>query len=198
MIIEGLPGGALDRFGDVTSARQMTERVREVVRHFTPWLDASVAEAEVVDESAWLVGSFTPTVRRPVARLPSGRVVMGVGDAVLLNDPIAGQGLNNTSLMARAVTEAIVARGDQAFDEEWMRRTFDAFWQDEGQFRTAFTNMLLEPPPPHVQQLLGAASQVPAVADDFMRGFEEPKRFWPWIVSPDQTEARIQQLSRPA
>ncbi|HLL52979.1 MAG TPA: styrene monooxygenase/indole monooxygenase family protein [Myxococcaceae bacterium] len=197
-LFEAIPGSGLDRFGDVTSAAGMTQRIREVVHHFAPWLDETLAHAEVVDETAWLTGAFTPTVRHPVARLPSGNPVMAVGDAVLLNDPIAGQGLNNATLMAKAVSDAILEHGDGPFTEDWMRRTFDAYWETEGQFRTHFTNMLLEPPPPHVMQLLGAASQVPTVAADFIRCFEDPKLFWPWITSPEQTLARIQRLSQPA
>jgi hypothetical protein len=42
---------------------------------------------------------------------------------------------------------------------------------------------------------MGAASQVPAVADMFFSNFAEPQDFWPWILSPEETEARIGRLS---
>lgn len=76
-----------------------------------------------------------------------------------------------------------------------MEQTFEHFWDTEGQYITGFTNMLLQPPPPHVMQYLGAASQVPSLGDTFFDNFGDPQRFWPWIASPAQTEARIRQAT---
>jgi 2-polyprenyl-6-methoxyphenol hydroxylase-like FAD-dependent oxidoreductase len=120
---------------------------------------------------------------------------MGLGDAVVLNDPVAGQGLNCAAKMAHHVGEAIVKHGAEPFTADWMRGTFEQFWHSDAQYITAFSNMLLEPPPPHVQQLLGAATGVPAVADMFFGNFAEPQDFWPWITSPAATEAHVQRLS---
>jgi 2-polyprenyl-6-methoxyphenol hydroxylase-like FAD-dependent oxidoreductase len=195
ILIEAIPGRGLDRFGGVTSRREVMDRVRGLIHDFSPWLDERVKEASIVDDSSWLSGAFTPSVREVVGRLPSGREVMGLGDAVLLNDPVAGQGLNCASKMAHHVTGAILTHGAQPFTADWMRDTFERFWLEEGQYITAFTDMLLEPPPPHVQQLLGASTRVPALADAFFDNFGEPQRFWPWITSPAQTEAFIQEMS---
>jgi hypothetical protein len=79
-----------------------------------------------------------------------------------------------------------------------MREAFERYWEAEGQYRTFFSNMLLEPPPPHVQQLLGAATQVQSLADEFMSAFCHPKVLWPWILSPEQTQAHIQQHTQAA
>lgn len=193
ILIEAIPGQGLDRFVGVTQAREVWARTKELVHDFSPWLEDRLEGGTIFDESSWLVGSFTPTVRKPVGRLPSGRAVMGLGDAVLLNDPVAGQGLNCASKAAHALSEAILAHGDRPFTEDWMRETSEHFWRTEGQYITAFTNMLLQAPPPHIQQFLGAASQVPALADTFFSNFAEPQDFWPWIASPAETEALIQQ-----
>jgi 2-polyprenyl-6-methoxyphenol hydroxylase-like FAD-dependent oxidoreductase len=195
LLFEAIPGGPMDRFQGVTDGHQLLERARGLVQDYSPWLADRVKDAYVVDESSWLTGAITPTVRQPVGTLPSGRRVMGLGDAVILNDPIAGQGLNCAAKMSHHVGEAILARGDEPFSAGWMRETFERFWHSDGQYITGFTNMLLEPPPPHVQQLMGAASQVPAVADMFFSNFAEPQDFWPWILSPEETEARIGRLS---
>ncbi|RKH86969.1 FAD-binding oxidoreductase [Corallococcus sp. AB045] len=192
LLLEAIPGQGLDRFGGVSTAREAMERMKQVLRDFSPWVAERLEGASIVDESSWLTGAFTPTVRKPVGRLPSGRTVMGMGDVVMLNDPIAGQGLNSASKQAHAMTQAILAHGDQPFTPDWMEQTFEHFWRTEGQFITAFTNMLLQPPPPHVLRYLGAASAVSPLADMFFDNFGEPQRFWPWIASPDETEARIQ------
>jgi hypothetical protein len=198
LLFEAVPGGPMDRFRDAVDARDVMQRAREIVQDYSPWVARRLRGARVVDDSSWLTGAFTPTVRRPVGTLPSGRQVMGLGDAVILNDPVAGQGLNCAGKMAHHVGNAIVARGTQPFSAEWMAATFERFWDSEGQYITGFTNMLLQPPPPHVQQLLGAATAVPAVADDFFTNFTEPQDFWPWIMSPEQTAAHVQQLRRAA
>ena len=59
-----------------------------------------MARARVTDAQATLSGRLTPVVRRPVARLPSGRPVLGLADAVVLNDPITGQGSNTAAKSA--------------------------------------------------------------------------------------------------
>jgi 2-polyprenyl-6-methoxyphenol hydroxylase-like FAD-dependent oxidoreductase len=195
LLFEAIPGGPMDRFAGVTDGPELMERARALVRDYSPWIEDRMRHAYVVDESSWLSGSFTPTVRKPVATLPSGRQVMGLGDTVILNDPIAGQGLNCAAKMAHHVGKAILAHGREAFTAGWMRETFERFWHSEGQYITMFTNMLLEPPAPHVQQLLGAATEVPAVADMFFSNFAEPQDFWPWIMSPADTEAQVRRVS---
>lgn len=197
LLVEAKPGSELDCLSDVKSGREAVTRLKALVHRFAPWADEVLKDAEVTDESAWLTGAFTPTVRQPSARLPSGGLVMGVGDAAILNDPVAGQGLNCASKMAHFVTEAILAHGARPFTEDWMREVSDGFWEKDGRWITAFSNLLLEPPPPHVQQVLGAASQVPAIADAFFDNFTEPQRFWPWIADPVEAQAFIQRMSAP-
>jgi 2-polyprenyl-6-methoxyphenol hydroxylase-like FAD-dependent oxidoreductase len=195
LLFEAIPGGPMDRFTGVADGRDAMERACGIVRDYSPWIAERMKNARVVDESSWLAGAFTPTVRKPVGTLPSGRQVMGLGDAVILNDPIAGQGLNCAAKMAHHVGEAILAHGGEPFTAGWMRETFERFWHSDGQYITMFSNMLLEPPAPHVQQLLGAATEVPAVAEMFFSNFTEPQDFWPWILSPAETEAQVLRAS---
>jgi 2-polyprenyl-6-methoxyphenol hydroxylase-like FAD-dependent oxidoreductase len=194
LLFEAVPGGDMDRFTGASNGPDLMQRARGIVHDYSPWIADRMKNARVVDESSWLTGAFTPTVRKPVGTLPSGRQLMGLGDAVILNDPIAGQGLNCAAKMSHHVGTAILARGREPFTPEWMHETFESFWHSNAQYITGFTNMLLQPPPPHVQQLLGAAAEVPAVADMFFSNFAEPQDFWPWIMSPAATEAHTQRL----
>ncbi|MGQ3675821.1 styrene monooxygenase/indole monooxygenase family protein [Xanthobacter sp. TB0139] len=191
-LFEAVPGGPMDIFQQAKDGAEMLEAVRTCVKRLTPDQAEHVPDdMQLADANAWLKGSFTPTIRKPVGTLPSGRLVFGIGDAVVLNDPIAGQGANNTNRMVKAYLEAIVAHGDKPFDREWMEELFNGFWETSGQYTTAFTNALLKPPTPPIQELLGAASQVQAIADGFCRNFNNPPDFWPALGDLDAARALI-------
>ncbi|MGH3045956.1 MAG: styrene monooxygenase/indole monooxygenase family protein [Gaiellaceae bacterium] len=144
MLVEAKKDGPFDRFRDCTSGDEVLQRTQQLIREYMPW-DAEVfADAEVCDENAWLVGQLTPEVRQVVGTLPSGRHVMAIGDTAQSLDPIGGQGANNGNKMVRVVTEEIAAREDRPFDADWMRATFDRFWERH-RWIEKFNNTLLEP-----------------------------------------------------
>src|SRR6184192_3297408 len=97
MVFEGIPGGPMDCWGDVETPQQHLERSVEILDRFFPWEAARNRSAELTDEDGILTGRFPPTVRKPVGELPSGALVFGLADVVVLNDPITGQGSNNAS-----------------------------------------------------------------------------------------------------
>jgi len=184
-LFEAVPGGPMDRFGDARDGAEVLEIAKGVIRDFAPDDLHHMEGAELTDANAWLVGAFTPTIRHPVGVLPSGRIVMALGDTAVLNDPITGQGSNNASRMVQHVFNDIVANGSAAFDAQWMRDTVETFWQESGQYTTAFTNALLMPPGAPVMEVLTAAASNPAVGDEFMRCFDNPRNYWPWIADLD-------------
>lgn len=188
LLVESVPGGPMDRFDDAKSASELLARVKEMMKELLPWRYEAFANAEVIADDAWLKGSFTPVVRKPVVHLNSTAAVFGIGDTVILNDPIVGQGGNNASKMANAYAQAIIRRGNAPFDAEWMNQTFEEFW-DYSRHVNRFCDIFLSPPTPHVIELLGAASQNPDIASDFVNGFNHPPSLFPWL--DDEQEARI-------
>lgn len=191
-LFECVPNGPMDLFDDVTSGEEMLQRIKQVVTQVTP--DQSfrmVDNLQLSDPNAWLKGAFRPEVRDPVATLNNGANIWGIGDTVILNDPIAGQGANNATRMVEHYLAAILARGDQAFSADWMREVFEAFWQQSGQFTTEFTNLLLHPPSASLLQVLGAASQHQVIADDFMGHFNNPRGFWPAVAGEAGAKAYL-------
>ncbi|HEX8701425.1 MAG TPA: styrene monooxygenase/indole monooxygenase family protein, partial [Myxococcaceae bacterium] len=146
IVIEALPGGPLDRFQGATSGEQVLKLAKQVAREFIPWDADWLQHAELSDPLGWLVGKFPPTVRKPVGKLPSGRLVTGVGDALMSLDPISAQGANNGNKMVRNLVECIVARGDQPFDAQWMTDSFERFYARHGEATYNFTCSMLEPP----------------------------------------------------
>ena len=194
MVFEGVPGGPMDCWADVSSPDEHLAKSKWILETFLPWEAERCNDVELTDGNGILVGRFPPTVRKPVAELPSGRLVLGLADAIMLNDPITGQGSNNAAKMAAAFLTAIRAHGDAPYDRAFMERTFETFWQSYGQFATTWTNALLSPPPPHVLQLLGAGNSSREIAHRFVNGFDNPVDFFDWFMSPDKAETYLAEV----
>lgn len=193
MVFEGVPGGPMDCWQDVKTPEQHLAKSKEILETFLPWEAERCANIALTDDNGRLAGRFAPTIRHPVATLPSGRKVLGIGDAVCLNDPITGQGSNNASKAAAVYLKRILDHGDQEFDEAWMQGTFDTFW-DYAQWVVTWTNMLLLPPPPFVLEIMGTAGAVPALAQRMANGFDDPRDFFPWFADPDAAQAYLTEL----
>lgn len=145
LIFEAKPGGPMDIFQQARTGAEVLALARKVITTMTPWDAAWARDMVLADEMAWLVGRITPTVRRPVARLPSGRVVTCIGDTAIHFDPLAAQGANSGTKQARDLVAAVAARGDRPLDAAWMHATFEDFWAREGHPAYALTNLMLAP-----------------------------------------------------
>lgn len=190
LIAEGIPGGPLDCWQDITTPEAHLQRTKDLLDTFLPWEGERIRNAQLTDDKAVLRGRVTPTVRHPVATMPSGKHVLGMADVVVLNDPITGQGSNNAAKCAAVYLSSILERGDQPFDAAWMQQTFDTYW-DYAQWVTGWTNAMLQPPPPHVQQILGAAASMPQVAHRFVNAFNDPRDFFPWLADPVEADKML-------
>ncbi|HZN95253.1 MAG TPA: styrene monooxygenase/indole monooxygenase family protein [Myxococcales bacterium] len=198
LVFEGRPGGRIDRFGGVRTGEEALATAKEVVREVVPWDAAWVDAMTLADPNGWLTGAVTPAVRRPVARLPSGRVVTGLGDTLMAMDPVGAQGANNGTRMARHLVSTIGARPDGPFDAAWMEETFEAFWQAEGRQAVDLTNMFLEPMPAAGQMLMMCqqgsdgvtSSATQRVANLFCNNFEDPRTLTP-ILRSDAEARRV-------
>ncbi|MDP9928732.1 styrene monooxygenase/indole monooxygenase family protein [Variovorax paradoxus] len=192
MVFEGVPGGPMDCWADVKTPQEHLARSKRILDTFAPWEAARCGNIELTDDNGILAGRFAPTVRKPVATLPSGRRVLGLADVVVLNDPITGQGSNNAAKCADTYLKSILARGNGAADAAWMQQTFDRYWFGYAQWVTQWTNMLLTPPPPHVLKLLGSAGAMPPLASAFANGFDDPRTFFPWFADPAEADRYIE------
>ncbi len=184
LLIEGIPGGPLDFLPRALPGRELLEECKQTVRKLIPGQLEDLREAELPTEQCWLRGTITPTVRHPVGRLASGRTVLGLGDAIMLHDPLAAQGGNNATHMADFYRNRIREHAGRPFTAEWMQRTFDDFWLDYGQYAMGVTAGLLMPLAPHQQAVLASAHHVPAVAGALIDGLYDPRTLFPWFVNP--------------
>lgn len=201
VVIEARPGSRIDRFGEVKSGDEALAMAKKVVRELFPWSADWVEAMELADPNGWLVGRTTPAVRKPVGKLPSGRIVTPLGDTAIAYDPIAAQGANSGVKQTRHLVEAIAARGDEPFDALWMNDTFDAFWNEHGKAACTFNNMFLEPIPDPAKEILIAQSGSDGRADDdsgpqkianaFFANFDDPRLLTPAFLDMQRARAFI-------
>lgn len=196
LMFEGRIGGPLDCWDGIDTPADYLNQAKTIVEKFAPWAADRAADVTLTDDNAVLRGCYPPTVRKPVATLPSGRKVLGMADLVVLNDPITGEGANNAVKCAKTYLEAIVEHGDQPFDEAWMQRTFDTYW-DFVQWATAYTNITLEGPQ-HVRDLVRAASSSPEIAQWHADSRSYPENFFPAWGDPAEAQAFIARHTAPA
>jgi len=193
MVFEGVPGGPMDCWADAKTPAQHLAMSKKILDTFLPWEAARCQNIELTDDNGILAGRFAPTIRKPIGTLPSGRQVLGLGDAVCLNDPITGQGSNNAAKAAAVYLKRIVEHGDKPFDAAFMQGTFDEFW-DYAQWVVSWTNMMLQPPPPFILNIMGTACAEPRLAHRMANGFNDPRDFFPWFADPDAAEAYLTEL----
>ncbi len=191
---EGVPGGPLDVFNGVKDPNEHLALTLELLEKFVPWEYARATKVELTDSGGTLAGRYAPTVRNPVGRLPGGGLVLGVGDVVVANDPITGQGSNSASKCAASYLSSIVEHGEKEFDEAWMRSAFDRYW-DTARHVTKWTNAMLGVPPEHVLNLVGAAGELQPAADRFANGFNDPADFENFFYEPEKTEAYLAEVA---
>ncbi|WP_031469533.1 styrene monooxygenase/indole monooxygenase family protein [Sciscionella sediminilitoris] len=193
MVLEGVPGGPMDCWGEVRSPEQHLATSKWILDTFLPWEARRCADIALTDENGILSGRFPPTVRHPVGTLPSGAPVLGLADVVVLNDPITGQGSNNASKCAASYLASILAHGDRPFDAEFMRLAFERYW-DYARYVSAWTNALLTPLPEHVLNLFGAAGEDGRISHRFVNGFDDPRDYFHWFMDPDSAKAYLDRV----
>lgn len=191
LLMEGLPQGAFDCWKNDVSPQENLNYAKNLLKQHAPWVWERCQHAELTDEQATLIGAFSPTIKNPIKKLSCGKTVFGLGDTVVLNDPVAGQGANTAARAAAHYAKEIINRKNKFFDEEWMTKVFNDYWNHDGVYSTEWSNMLLMPPPAHVIDLLGAASINPKIANLLAEGFNNPGLFFPWIKDPQETKNLI-------
>ena len=88
----------------------------------------------------------------------------------------------------------IISHGDGPYDQAFMQDTFASFW-DYAQYPTTWTNAMLQPPPPHIVQVLGAASLHQQIADRFANGFNDPRDLFTWFMDPARSASYLETVA---
>jgi 2-polyprenyl-6-methoxyphenol hydroxylase-like FAD-dependent oxidoreductase len=203
ILFEAKAGGAMDRFDGCRSGAEVVAMAKTVLAELIPWDHQWARHMELADRNGWLMGSVKPTIREPFGRLPSGRVVMPIGDTAMSLDPIAGQGANLGAKLVRHLAATIAAEPDAAFDAAWMVRTFDGFWADHGAPTVTFNNALLEPLTPAGRLLLisqhGSTGEGDTpkqrIANAIVENFADPRRLTEAFLDRRAAQRRVTELT---
>lgn len=190
LTFEGVPGGPIDRFGDVSSPEEALARAKEVLMEVSPRQYELARDAVLADPRGAIWGSITPVVRRPVGTLPSGAHLLGIGDVLSLKDPIAGQGANSAVKGARHYLHRILERGGESFDPEWMADVWETFWMKYERYAYEFSRSLMEPPSDFRLELMVAATKSDGLAAKMFGNFSDPPNAFPWFFDADEA-ARV-------
>lgn len=194
VLVQGIPGGPFDCWHSIKTPEAQLEQTIALSKQYVPEQYLRIKDAKLNDEKGVLQASITPEVRQPIKKLNNGKYVLGMGDAVVLNVPTGGQGANNASKCAQIYYERILENQDVDFDKNWMQATFDRFWCEVGKWSTEWTNILTEPPLPHVIKLLSTAEKDRTVANALSNIFDQPQSAFPWIYHGDTTNQYIEGL----
>lgn len=193
--IEAIPGGPLAHLAELP-VEELNQAVLAAFTEYVPGLRERIDEREfgLARPNDLLRGAITPTVRTGWAALPDNRYAVAVGDAWVLNDPVAGQGANLASHSAFVLAEEITAGGP--FDEAFCRKAERRMWEFARPV-TEWTNAFLQPPPQHAVQILAAASADERVADGFVENFNDPVVQWNALGTPEGAEAWLRSVRQP-
>ncbi len=190
LLVWGVIGGPLD-FPDGLDGPSVLTGIKAAFRQYNPEHFGKIADKLLLDDKAWLAGAVTPIVRKPTARLPSGRFAVALGDAWITVDPLTGQGLNNASHGAEVFARAIEARGDEPFDATWATATTEEAWD---LIRHAYLlNRVLLDPPAFQEPVFAAAAQHRRLADEVFSCFQDPDTS-AWLHDPAAVSARLAAL----
>jgi 2-polyprenyl-6-methoxyphenol hydroxylase-like FAD-dependent oxidoreductase len=191
MVVEGVPGSSLEALSHTDhrqDQRAFARAVLDAVTEYAPQLRARIDEREfaVARPIDVLQGAITPTVRRSWVRLDNGRFAMVVGDAWVVNDPVAGQGANLASRSAFLLAEQILT--NEVYDEQFCLRTDELLWA-AAEPVVNWSNALLGPPPDPMVEVLSRAGDDRRIADGFVENFNRPDEMWEMVGSPEGTKA---------
>ncbi|AFR10503.1 styrene monooxygenase/indole monooxygenase family protein [Nocardiopsis alba] len=185
-------GGPMDAWPDRPGPEEQLRRMKDLLRKYAPDFFERIRDAVLIDGRSTLVEDLTPQVRNPVGRLPSGGRVLGMADVVVTMDPFVGQTWNNSTRCAQTYLESILDQGDQPFDEEFLLKTFDRFWEfgRDNQQWADFASSMWERDdlPEHVANVMIHASQYREVADRWIQGWDQPSDYKSWLFDPEAAQ----------
>jgi hypothetical protein len=188
------PNTYLDRFAGAANCAAFLAVAKAAIAELAPEdTDAITGIRPVNDQFNYLpfAQGLTPTVRRSHALLPSGKIIIPLGDTGITYDPIGGQGYNSAARHAKWVADAVTKRGGANFDDDWATGVFDGVWDAHGRAACAWNNLLLKGVPAATAFALQFAADNPDFADIIFKDFFRPRELMSWIADLESVQHRI-------
>lgn len=195
--VTGTDDGPMSRFPRRTTPDSHLTVMLELLREFLPERYAEFEGARLADARAVAMDYSTPLVREPVAHLPSGGSVMGMGDSVVVLNPSLQQDANNACIAAKIYLDAILEHGARTYDDDFMRTAFDRYMTYVEPL-TGDVAARLHFKPEYVADFCMAANRHQALADRFANGFNDPVGLSSWFSDEAATRAAIAECERSA
>jgi hypothetical protein len=189
------PGGPWDNWPEDDSVEAHLAHSKQLLKDYLPRNFERCRNAEPTDANGFLRGGVTPVVRKPVGQLPSGKLVLGIGDALVVNDPLTAPGANSVAMAADHYLTAIREHGDAPYDRAFMEKTFYDFWDSKMKYVTEWNNKLLAGMPEYIVRVLVAGNEIPEIRKRWVNAFNDRADFFEWLGTPEKAEAYLEQIS---
>lgn len=199
MLLVDKKGGPMDAWPDRPGPEEQLRRMKDLMRKYAPNFFERCKDAVLVDGRSTIIEELTPQVRNPVGVLPSGGKALGMADVVVTMDPFVGQSWNNSTRCAEAYLESIIEHGEKVFDEEFMTKAFDRFWEfgQDNQMWSEFASTMVEQElPEHLMNVLAAASEYQEIADRWVQGWDCPSDYKSWLFDPEMARQYVAAIMR--
>ncbi len=191
---EAVPGAGMDLFDNKADVEEQYEIGKSWVREHQPLIYELIEDSTVTPEKEWVCGRIPPIVRKPVAKLPSGNYVFGVGDAAIVNDPILAQGLNGASKWMGLLLNQILEHADREFTPGWMQDCFDEYWQT-AQYNNKLTATALRGPGEVQKKFLQNAHTNKRLASKYINNIGQAYKLNPWFWEEKELDKVIAECS---
>jgi hypothetical protein len=198
LLIFAVPGGALEgithqRYEDDPAA--FNRAVFDLLREHAPAICERIEDQAgfgALGPLELLQGGIVPVVRHGVCELSPGRHALALGDAHVTMDPLTAQGANAAAKAAYLLSGILAERIAEgaALDRTFCLGAEQRLWELV-QPASDWNNAALGPPAPHVFSIIAAAAQNPAIGSEFAANFDDPRRQWEILNSPENTAAFI-------
>ncbi|MEY9881795.1 styrene monooxygenase subunit StyA [Bradyrhizobium sp. USDA 329] len=199
LLMENVPGGDMEELATLSYDDNPKHFLKVLLgklekHHPTTYDRIDTARFDLAQPQDLLQGGVVPTVRNTVVEFDDGKCAIALGDVHAIVDPMMGQGANVASYAAFVLGEEIV--NADALDSRLCEK-IDLKRQDRVLAASRWTNVMLQPPTEALGMLIGAMSQIPALANEFTENFNYPDRQWDRISTPQRIQAWIERMSAP-
>ncbi|PSK88067.1 2-polyprenyl-6-methoxyphenol hydroxylase-like FAD-dependent oxidoreductase [Murinocardiopsis flavida] len=190
LCVTGPADGPMARFPRRTTPDVHLTVMLGLIREYLPHRYPAYEGARLADDRAVAMDHANPLVREPIAHLPSGGSVLGMGDSVVVTSPALQQDANNACMAATIYLDAILAHGARPFDHDFMRAVFARYMAYAGPFTGELAERL-HYTPADVLDFCAAAGRHQTLADRFANGFDDPGTLAAWFSDEAATRAAI-------
>ena len=195
LVFQYFPGGPWDNWPAEESVGAHLAHSKALLKDYLPGNFERARDAQPTDADGFLRGGVTPVVRKPVGQLPSGKLVLGIGDALVVNDPLTAPGANSVAMAADHYLSAIREHGEGPYDRAFMEKTFYDFWDTNMKYVTEWNNKLLGGMPEYIVRVLTKGNEIPEIRERWVNAFNNRADFFDWLGTPEKAQAYLEALA---